>query len=162
MSDVETTATVSPAGCDPETYNDFIRSLALLGVDVVKVSGERRAAGESSQTAFDLEVAYQLEDQMVRYWFQAKGRLTDEEKTNYGEIAASVVVTLRSTQTPSPACIERFGATSAAMIAHPYLREAIATTAQRLGFLGVLLPLLTQHPDSETATIQDADRIATP
>jgi preprotein translocase subunit SecB len=37
-------------------------------------------------------------------------------------------------------------------MAHPYLREAIASTALRIGFPGVLLPLIKHQPD-----VADAD-----
>ncbi|MDT0263180.1 hypothetical protein [Jatrophihabitans lederbergiae] len=130
---------------DPGTYNDFVTSVALTAINVVGIGGERRAAGEATQTRFDLGAAYQVETDAVHYRFDATGQLTDEAGTDYGQVSASVVLTLTLTApAPPPPCIERFGSMTATMVVHPYLREALASTALRLGFGGVLLPLITQ------------------
>ena len=130
---------------DPAGYSSFIASVSLASVDVVAVDGERRSAGQPSHTRFDLEAGYRLEDGVVRYRFSVTGHLTDEEEEDYGHVGASVVVTVNAPKSPDPACVDLFGSTSATMIAQPYLRETIATTAQRIGFAGILLPMLIQQ-----------------
>jgi hypothetical protein len=154
MSDGEGSTSTLPAVNEPTAYNKFVSSLSLISVDLVKISGERRIAGASSQTAFELEAGYQLDNQTIRYRFDVKGHLTDEDNTDYGDVTAAVLVTLATDQAPADPFVERFGGLSALMIAHPYLREAIAATAQRLGFLNVVLPLATVQPGSEAATVQ--------
>lgn len=140
---------------DPQAYNNFVASVALTAIDVVGIGGERRAAGDATQTRFDLGAGYQVENGAIHYRFNATGHLTDEADIDYGHVTASVVVTLTlAAAAPDVACIERFGSSSATMMAHPYLREALASTALRLGFNGVLLPLITQQP---AATAPEAE-----
>jgi hypothetical protein len=70
-------------------------------------------------------------------------------RARLGRITAVVVVTFTTSSEPDPRLVEHFGASSVPMMAHPFLREAIATTAQRLGFPGVLLPLIVHNPTGE-------------
>jgi hypothetical protein len=140
-------ASVTPELADPTAYNAFVASVALTAINVVGVGGERRMAGDASQTRFDLTAGYQIEDGAIHYRFDAIGHLADPAGADYGQVSAAVVVTLTLTEpAPPPACVERFGGQSAAMMAHPYLREALGSTALRLGFGGVLLPMVTRQP----------------
>jgi hypothetical protein len=136
---------------DATAYNEFVGSVTLAAVNLVAIGGERRTAGEASQTRFDSGAGYQLEDREIHYRFDVIGHLTDDAGTDYGQVSASVIVTLTTPIVPDTACLERFGGTSVALMAHPYLREALASTAQRLGFAGVLLPIITQQPGQRAA-----------
>jgi len=139
---------------DSKEYNDFVASVELAGINVLGVAGERRLAGEAPQTRFEWAAAYQIEDFIVHYRFDASGHLNDKDGKDYGEVSAVVVVSLTLTQPPpGAACVERFGNQSAAMMAYPYLREVLASTALRLGFGGVLLPMMTQQPLAAEANI---------
>lgn len=89
-------APVEESTPDPAAFSSFIESVSLGSVDVVAVDGERRTAGQPSQTRFDLEAGYRLEDGVVRYRFSVKGHLTDEEEKDYGHVGASVVVTVNA------------------------------------------------------------------
>lgn len=103
-------------------------------------------AAKLPRTRFNLDAGYQVEGNSIHYRFDATGQLTDEANADHGSVNASVVVTVTTPTVPDAACIERFGNHSATFLAHPYLREALASTAQRLGFPGVLLPILCRKP----------------
>lgn len=142
---------------DPAAYNAFLGSANLVGINVVAISGERRASGDAPMTEVDLHAAFQCEEPYIHYRFDVVANLTDEDGTDFGSVNASVIVTLSVPELPSRECVEMFGATSATMMAHPYLREVVASTAQRLGFPNVLLPMILQNPkDNETSAPDEA------
>lgn len=126
----------------PEAYNTFIAGLTLAAVDIVKITAERRRSGHAPATKYALAAGWHAENAMILWRYDITAQLTDEEHTDFGTVETSVVIAAQCTGDVDPACAERFGGTSGAFIAHPYLREAIASTAQRLGFGGVLLPML--------------------
>lgn len=131
-----------PQVLDAERYNAFVEAASLTAVDVVAVSGERGAAGEAPLVRFDLSAGYQVEGRTIHYRFDGVARLSDSDDVDYVEVKASVIVTVTVRVDPDPACLEMFGAMTTAMTAHPYLREALASTALRLGFPGILMPIL--------------------
>lgn len=145
----EARTNTQPRPADAKTYNTFVASITLDAINVVSIEAERQTAGEATLTRFELVAGYQIENSAIHYRFESTGHLTDETGADYGHVRAAVVVTL-ALMAPAPPidCVERFGSQSALMMAHPYLREALATTALRLGFNGVLLPLLIQQPES--------------
>ena len=120
--------------------------LQLAGIELVKVQGERIAPGTAAQTRFDLTAGYMLNEDAIQYRFDVTAHFLDDSGATVGNSSASVILAARGAPTTDVACIERFGATSAALMVHPYLREAIASTAQRIGFPGVLLPMIKYHP----------------
>lgn len=126
----------------PEAYNTFVAGLTLVAVDVVKITAERRRSGHAPVTRYALAAGWHAENAMILWRYDITAKLTDEEDTDFGTAEASVVIAAQCTGDVDPVCAERFGGTSGAFMAHPYLREAIASTAQRLGFGGVLLPML--------------------
>jgi preprotein translocase subunit SecB len=137
-------ATPSPEAMklNPATYNAFVDDLELASVELVKIHGERTAAGVATQTRFDLEASYMRGEAVIHYRYEVTAHFVDEHETVLGDATASVQITIRTGVAIDEACIEQFGGTSGALMAHPYLREAIASTAQRIGFQGVLLPAL--------------------
>lgn len=52
-----------------------------------------------------------------------------------------------------------FSRASAASIAMPYLREAVATTAQRVGLVGVTMPLFVSGPSRPASSSPTADAL---
>lgn len=149
---------------DAAAYNTFVASLELTGIELVKIGGERGATGVATQTRFDLTAGYMQDENAIHYRYDAVAHITNEDGTDFGHAAASVVVTARVAVAAEAACIERFGGTSGAFMAHPYLREAIASTAQRLGFPGVLLPMIKSQPDGPaevTGSGSHAEALAT-
>lgn len=136
-----------------ELYNEFIAGFELLGIDTVRVAGERRMSGQAPQTHYSLGAGFDVnDDATVRFRYDVLAQLTDEEgKADYGSVEASVILSGRSTIHPDSRCLVRFGRTSGAFMTHPYLRELIATTAIRLGFTGVAMPLITSQPSGNDA-----------
>lgn len=142
---------------DRGVYEQFVASLSLATVDLVAIGGERQAAGEASHTRYDLSARYQVDAGAIHYRFDVEGHLGDDDATELGEVRASVIVTITIEATPDEGCVELFGHTSALMIAYPYLREALASTAQRLGFSGILLPLRKYTPDTPSGEAATED-----
>jgi hypothetical protein len=144
---------VGPASAEPDTsaYNSFVAALHLMGIELIKVHGERMASGAASQTRFDLAVGYMLGDGTIQYRYDLAAHFLDDAGIAFGNASASVLLVASNAPTTDVACIEHFGTTSGALMVHPYLREVIASTAQRLGFPGVLLPMI-KHQPREPAT----------
>jgi hypothetical protein len=140
-----------PADLEPATYNAFVGGLELAGIELVRVHGERAEAGAAAQTRFDMSAGYMRDGGVIHYRYDLTAHFTDDRGTALGSAAASVLITAH-TAAADTASIEQFGGTSGALMAHPYLREAIASTALRIGFPGVLLPLIKHQPD-----VADAD-----
>lgn len=139
---------VEPVGAEPDsvTYNSFVAALQLIGIEPVKVLGERMASGIASQTRFELAVGYMLSDDAIQYRYDLTAHFLDGSGIALGSASASILLVVSNAPTTDVACIEHFGATSGALMVHPYLREVIASTAQRLGFPGVLLPMIKHQP----------------
>jgi hypothetical protein len=142
-----TTASANAQEPDAATYNAFVGSLELAEIELVKVSGERVAAGAATQTRFDLTAGYLQDGMLLHYRYEAIAHLINDAEADLGHVVASIVLTVRTATAAGAACIERFGATSGALMVHPYLRETIASIAQRLDFSGVLLPMIKYQPD---------------
>lgn len=156
---MDITALTSAVEPDATAYNAFVAGLELAGIELIKISGERIATGVSSQVRFDLTAGYLQDENGINYRYDAAAHITDETGADLGRASASIVIAFRAAASAEAICIERFGGTSAAFIAHPYLREAIASTTQRLGFPGVLLPMITSQPDEPVASAEDAAEI---
>lgn len=136
------------ADLEPATYNAFVDGLELAGIELVRVHGERAEAGAAAQTRFDMSAGYMRDGGVIHYRYDLTAHFTDDRGTALGSAAASVLITARAAAAEDAASIEQFGGTSGALMAHPYLREAIASTALRIGFPGVLLPLIKHQPDA--------------
>lgn len=136
---------------DVEQYRVFVEGLELAGVELVRIVGERRVAGHAPQTRYALGAGWQAETGSIVWRYEVSAHLTDETDADFGVVEASVIVIGRTAAEVDRACAEQFGGTSGALIAHPYLREAIASTALRLGFVGVLLPMLKDVAEVSSA-----------
>lgn len=141
--DVVGSASTEPYG---PAYISFVAGLRLTGIELIKVHGERTAPGAASQTRFDLAVGYMLADDAIQYRYDLAAYFLDNDGNDLGNASASVLLVTANAPTTDFACIEHFGATSGALMVHPYLREITASTAQRIGFPGVLLPMIKQQP----------------
>lgn len=141
------------------TYNAFIDSLELNAIELVKIDGVRVAPGAATQTRFDLTAGYLQEEAVIRYRYDATVHLMDDADTDLGHVSSSVVLATLTPFAAEQACIEHFGATSGTLMVHPYLREAIASTAQRLGFLDVLLPMIKYQPDERAASVKGTNPV---
>jgi hypothetical protein len=136
----------APAEPDSSAYNSFVAGLHLMGIELIKVHGERMISGAASQTRFDLAVGYMIADDAIQYRYDLSTYLLDDAGNVLGNASASILLVTANAPTTDVACIEHFGATSGALMVHPYLREVTASTAQRMGFPGVLLPMIKQQP----------------
>lgn len=136
-----------------EAYNIFLQSISLAEIQIVAVSGERRAGGIAPVTEFEVSVGYQIENNLLHFRLDGVGRLKGEEgdDTDYGEVSAGVMLSFAlpdgyELSDDEKKNIERFGSTSVSAMAHPYLRESLSNTATRLNFPGVTLPMVIQTP----------------
>ncbi|GCD91205.1 hypothetical protein [Nocardioides sp. LS1] len=129
----------------PEEYNAFVEALSLGSVETHRVLAERVGPGESEEASFETRVGFMTGESSAHWRYDASVTIVDSEGTALGTIEVAIVVTATyedAAVSPSPEVLARFGGTTAALIAHPYLRETIATAAQRIGFTGVTLPML--------------------
>jgi hypothetical protein len=116
--------------------------LELASIEVVKLHAERASVGTAEQARFDLNASYLHDGAVIHYRYDFTAHFVGDEGMPLGSAAASVMVTAHAVSTVDEGSIERFGATSGALMAYPYLREAILSLAQRTGFPGVLLPMI--------------------
>jgi hypothetical protein len=127
---------------DSADYNAFVADLELASIELVKVQCERIEAGAPAETKFDLSADYMQNGTDIHYRYELAAYFMDERGAFLGDACASLLLTARASIVGDPMYIERFGGTLGALIAQPYLREAIASTAQRIGFPGILLPMI--------------------
>jgi hypothetical protein len=145
--DAPEVSTSAEAAIGVATYNAFAASLELAGIELVKIHGERTAPGAATQTRFDLAAGYTQDSGSLQYRYDVTAHFLDKAGIPLGNASASALLVAHNVIGTDAACIEHFGATSGALMAHPYLREVIASTAQRIGFPGVLLPMIKYQPD---------------
>jgi len=155
---VETTANDE---LSPQRYNTWLSALDLGVIEIVRLSAERRLSGVAPASRYELAAGWTAEDGFIYWRYDLTAHLTDDDAADYGDVQASVLIRGEHRgQDTDAACIERFGATSGTIMAHPYLREVIATTALRLGFPGVMLPMITAQPDVPQEVSPDEQRDA--
>ena len=130
----------------PELYNAFVAGLALEEIQLVRVSGERRIAGEPSELGFGFGGGFAVEADRLQIRYDVTAQLLGDEAAVLSEVQASVVVVLAMAEAGSPECFNRFAGSSGALMAHPYLREVVQSTAARLGHPGVVVPMATTIP----------------
>jgi hypothetical protein len=141
-----TTPSSEATELNSENYNAFVADFELVGIELVKIHGERTSAGVTAQTRFDITAGYIQDEAIIHYRYEVAAYFVDDQDVALGSASASIQITIHTDIPVNPACIEQFGGTSGALMAHPYLREAIASTAQRIGFQGVLLPAIKHQP----------------
>lgn len=134
-------------------FNAFISSLEVGPIEVVALAGERHAPGPAPQTRFNMTAGFQRNDDVIVWRYEVDAKLTDDDGADFGFVSVAMVLTARSglSKAPADACLERFGRTSGLLMCYPFLREAIANTALRLGFVGVTLPMIALRPGDDTA-----------
>lgn len=143
-------------------FNAFISSLEMGPIEVVALAGERHAPGPAPQTRFNMTAGCQRNDDVIVWRYDVDAQLTDDDGADFGFVSVAMVLTARSglPEAPADACIERFGRTSGLLMCYPFLREAIANTALRLGFVGVTLPMIALQPGDDTAAWNAASTAA--
>lgn len=134
---------------DPAVYNAYVAQVRLDNVEVVRLLGERLADGPvEGDPEIEITAQYQRRGsgEVVVYRYDATCRLPGTDGTEVGRVHALVHVHTVSGEPGPDWVVERFGRTSGAFVAHPYVREAIGTTAHRVGFPGVVLPMIKALP----------------
>lgn len=140
-----------------DQYSAWLAGLELGSIEVVRLQAERRLSGVAPISRYELAAGWTVEENQIFWRYDLTAHLTDDANSDYGDVQTSVLLrAVHSEPEADPACIERFGATSGTMITHPYLREVVATTALRLGFPGVMLPMITARPDEQPLGVSAA------
>lgn len=128
---------------DPVEYNAFVEQANLAQIEVVRIIAERVSAGESRETNFETRIGFIVDEGTLHWRYDCVATIVDGEGMTLGVVEAAVVVTTEyPDEPPSPEVMVMFGNNPAALMAHPYLRETIATAAQRIGLPNVLLPMI--------------------
>lgn len=135
----------------PQDYNEFVDGAELDGVDVLHLEATRHLPGEADNVTFELEGGFTPESGRVFYQFTLSARATQDtadsdEPDTLAEAKVSLHVRFTTPHQPVPEILERFGRSTAMVVAQPYLREHIAALTTRLGVAGVLLPLQKFSP----------------
>jgi hypothetical protein len=128
-------------------HDSFVADFGSAAIELVEVYGERTADGVAAQSRFGLTAEYMRHDADIHYRYNLTAYFTDDFGTIIGRASVSVLVIIRMADGTDAAYIANFGATSAALIARPHLREAISSTAERIGFPGIL-PNAENPPNS--------------
>ena len=129
-------------------YTTWLAGLNLSAIEIVRLNAERRLSGVAPATRYELGVGWTVDSGQIFWRYDVQAYLTDDEGSDYGHVQVSLLVCgKRRDEDFDAGCIEQFGANSGSSMAHPFLREAVASTALRLGFPGVTLPMITAQPD---------------
>jgi hypothetical protein len=129
-------------------HDTFAADFGPAAIELVEVYGERAADGVATQSRFGLTAEYMRQDADIHYRYNLTAHFTDDFGTAVGRASVSVLVIIRIADGTDAAYIEKFGATSAALVARPYLRDAISSTAERIGFPGILPSNVENPPKS--------------
>ena len=129
---------------DPEEFAAFVDRLELGQIQIAKIVANRVAAGESVETNFEIRIGFLAADGAIHWRFDCAATILDAQGQTLGVVEAGVIVTAEYSgePTPSPEIMAKFGETSASFMATPFLRETIASAAQRIGLPNVLLPMV--------------------
>lgn len=148
---------------DPQQYNAWLAGLDLGAIEIVRLHAERRLSGVAPSTRYELSAGWTAESGQIFWRYDVQAHLTDDEGGDFGDVQASVLLRAEHRdENFDSGCIEQFGATSGTMLAHPFLREAVATTALRLGFPGVMLPMIIALPNETVDRSDLAEHATTP
>jgi hypothetical protein len=129
-------------------HDSFVADFRPAAIELVEVHGERTADGVAAQSRFGLTAEYMRQNADIHYRYNLTAHFTDDFGTIVGRASVSVLVIIRMADGTDAAYIEELGATSAALVARPYLREAISSTAERIGFPGIL-PSNVDNPPTD-------------
>lgn len=140
------TAPVVQVPVDMSAYNNWVGSTVLRHVEWHKLAGERLIEGLAPRTNYRTATAYARADgdaDVVAFRFDVTAELMSESGEDVLariDVVYAVHYDVPDLKSVSDADLMFFGSTSAALVATPYLREAIFSMAQKLGQQGVLLP----------------------
>lgn len=129
---------------DKGVYRAFVASLRLEQVETIKVAAHRLRVSDVISTETEIEPSFAVDHQQgaVFFKYDLAARVLDAEDAVAATIDVTVVLVFATPMTDAePAMIDHFAGSSAYLMAHPYLREALGATALRIGFPGVLLPV---------------------
>lgn len=135
------------APIDAGMYNAYVAGLTLHNVELVRLFAARTGPGRLAKADFATDLSYAQAEQVVNYRYDVAAKLSDEDGEEIGRVEVAAVVVTSSTAPADEAIIGQFSSTSAAMMAFPFLREAVASTAQRIGFPGVVMPIVRAEPE---------------
>lgn len=138
-------ATLPPPSFRPEDYGAFVGTLELDAVETMAVRAERSEHGDLVRTEAEVEssVAVDPDQEAVFYRYDLTARVLGEEDVEIASIGVSLVLVFTTPMTSAdPEMVQYFGGTSAFMMAHPHLREAVNSLASRIGLPGVVLPIV--------------------
>jgi len=131
---------------EPDAYNTFIAGLEVEAIELVRLTAERTAPGHAVETRFELGAGYRFDESSAQWRYDITAIPTDDTGSELGRLEASIVVAGHTANPPQQDCVAHFGQSSGALMAHPYLREAVASTGLRLNFGGLLLPMIKVQP----------------
>jgi CO dehydrogenase/acetyl-CoA synthase delta subunit len=142
-----------PEGASIEDYHTFVEKLELATVQYWAMHCERLKVGEAPKTTYALGVKLAIEGQRAYYRVDAYATPLDVDDQPVAQIENSVIVAfdLPKSDPPPEWALARFGSQNAVMMAYPFIREAVASMALRLGLPGIIMPMaIAPHGPEET------------
>ncbi|GAA0696359.1 hypothetical protein GCM10009536_31060 [Streptomyces thermocarboxydus] len=131
------------ASGSPE-YEEFSRRVVLEQVLTESCEAERLAAETSAGAELRLELGLAPNPESIFYRLKAQATLKSKEGKDVGRVEVSVVTRYDITEggVPDDGTLLEFADREATVVAYPYVREGIQSLAARIGFAGVLIPML--------------------
>ena len=138
-----------PTPTEPLTPEREAKLLSLMeanevvNIEVVAFSGQRFRPGAAPNTEYQLAVTVAGTEDRLQYQFDVAATLGGEDAAPVAEVKASIVMGFRL---PEGFTLEQWVpdqlSRTALHMGYPHLREAIQSLASRLGYLGVVMPVL--------------------
>lgn len=133
---------------EPDLYNAFVAGLDVEEIQLVQLSGERQTPGEPANIGYAFGGGFHVDGERLQIKYDVTASILGSEAVVLTEVKASVVIAIRMATPGTPDCYNRFAGSSGALMAHPYLREIVQSTAARLGHPAVILPIAKVMPET--------------
>jgi len=131
-----------------EEYNAFIHGSQLLGIDTTNLHADRLRPGAAPTTSYELESNFSVVDKSLFLRFECTATLKGDDGEPVAHVRVAMVLAFSFVgPEPSVAVVQRFTENVGLMMITPNLREAIHSTALRLGYTGVTLPIMKANLD---------------
>lgn len=143
-----------------DRLNSLVDAMKVVHIEVVSFSGQRVRPGPAPNSTFQVTIGAGMRDERLVYRFDVAATLNGKDGKEVGKVDVALAATFEMPPEFEPQAwlIERLGGT-AVHIAFPHLRENIQSLAARLGYLGVLMPVLVVEGKVESDVADVAEEL---
>lgn len=125
-----------------DRYLAFVAGVEVQWIEVVLLHAEKRSVNASNDFEVQIGGGNALAEDHFLSRFEAKASVTDADGDDAAQLQVALIIKFSSETVPDEELVERFSRSTGVMMATPYLRENLASLAQRTNVEGVLLPLV--------------------